>query len=97
LVDIGSPVYHVGRGTLNAQRSLYGAQPGEAPWGDIRWKSDVIYVNGPEWGLGAAAERRIDACTYFLEFDWDAVGPMVRLKRVEVPGALPAQVTPALD
>jgi hypothetical protein len=91
LVDIGSPVYHVGRGTLNAQRSLYGAQPGEAPWGDIRWKSDVIYVNGPEWGLGAAPERRIDGCTYFLEFDWDAVGPMVALKRVEVPGAAAAQ------
>lgn len=93
LVDIGSPVYHVGRGTLNAQRTLYGAQPGEAPWGDIRWKSDVIYVNGPEWGLGAAPERRIDACTYFLEFDWDAVGPMVTLKRVEVPNAAVAPVT----
>jgi hypothetical protein len=87
LVDIGSPVYHVGRGTLNAQAGLYRAQPDAAPWGDIRWKSDVIYVNGPEWGLGAAPERRIDDCSSFLEFDWDAVGPMVTLKRVEVPGA----------
>ena len=85
-VDIGSPVYHVGRGTLNAQKRRYRTQPNAAPWGR-RWRSGVIYVNGPEWGLGSAPERRIDACASFLEFDWNAVGPMVALKRVEVPAA----------
>jgi hypothetical protein len=85
-VDIGSPVYHVGRGTLNAQKRRYRAQPDAAPWGR-RWRSGVIYVNGPEWGLGSAPERRIDARTCFLDFDWNAVGPMVTLKQVEVPAS----------
>jgi hypothetical protein len=87
LVDIGSPVYHVGRGTLNAQAGLYRNEPGAAPWGDRRWKSDVIYVNGPEWGLGGAPERRISACTTFVDFSWTAIGPILDLSRVVLPGA----------
>jgi hypothetical protein len=85
LVDIGSPVYHVGRGTLHAQVGSYRDRPEEAPWGDIRWNSDVIYVNGDHWGLGAAPEHRVDAHTTFLEFDWTTVGPMVELRRVVIP------------
>jgi hypothetical protein len=84
LVDMGSPVYHVGRGTLNTQKARYRTRPDASPWGR-RWRSAVIYVNGPEWGLTRAPERRISACTAFLEFDWSALGPMVTLKRVEVP------------
>ena len=87
LVDIGAPVYHVGRGTLHAQIGSYRSRPTEAPWGDIRWNSDVIYSNGDDWGLGRAPERPLDACTTFLEFDWSTIGPMVDLKRVVVPVA----------
>ena len=82
IVDIGAPVYHVGRGTLHAQIGMYRARPGEAPWGDIRWKSDVIYENSDGWGLGLAPERVMDRVTTFIAFDWRAVGPMVDLARV---------------
>jgi hypothetical protein len=87
LVDIGEPVYHVGRGTLHAHVGSYRNRPSEAPWGDIRWNSDVIYVNGPDWGLGSAPERTCDSCTTALDFDWRAIGPMVDLKRVVLPAA----------
>ena len=83
LLDIGFPVYHVGRGTFHAQAGLYRGQPASAPWGDQRWKSDVIYANRPEWGLGTAPERSITATLTALDFDWKAVGPMVDLRRVE--------------
>jgi hypothetical protein len=86
IVDIGAPVYHVGRGTLLAMRGMYNARPGDAPWGDIRWKSDVVYDNGDSWGLGGAPEREIDRGTTFLAFDWHAVGPMVDLRRVVLSG-----------
>jgi hypothetical protein len=82
LLDIGSPVYHVGRGTFHAQAGLYRNQPGEAPWGDRRWKSDVIYLNGPEWGLALAPQRPLDANITAIDFDWRAVGPIVDLRRV---------------
>jgi hypothetical protein len=87
IVDIGYAVYHVGRGTLHAQVGSFRNRPAEAPWGDIRWNSDVIYVNGPQWGLGGAPERRLDARTTVLDFDWSAIGPMVDLKRVVLPSA----------
>jgi hypothetical protein len=87
LVNIGSPVFHVGRGTLHAQRDSYRDRPADAPWGDIRWNSTVLYMNGPEWGLGDAPERSLDRCVTYLDFDWRAVGPMVQLKRVVSPAA----------
>jgi hypothetical protein len=82
IVDIGAPVYHVGRGTLHAQIAIYRARPGDAPWGDIRWKSDMIYENADGWGLGLAPERVMDRVTTFIAFDWRAVGPMVDLAGV---------------
>lgn len=82
LLDIGYPVYHVGRGTFHAQAGLYRKRPGEAPWGDRRWKSDVIYLNGPEWGLARAPQRSLDANIMAIAFDWDAVVPMVDLRRI---------------
>lgn len=87
LVDIGWPVYHVGRGTFHALRGQFSDQPDAAPWGDHRWKSDVVYLNGPEWGLGPAQERQLTAHTAFLEFTWEAVAPLVDLSRVLLPGA----------
>lgn len=82
LVNLDSPVFHVGRGTLHAQRGAYAHRPGDAPWGDIKWNSAVLYVNGEEWGLGDAPERVLDECVTYLDFDWRAVAPMVQLKRV---------------
>jgi hypothetical protein len=89
LVDIGWPVYHVGRGTFHAQAGLYRDQPESAPWGDRRWKSHVIYENGPEWGLGGAPERHLSACASFVDFSWNALGPIVDLSRVSLPGTGP--------
>ena len=85
IVDIGAPVYHVGRGTLHAQVGMYRARLREAPWGDKRWRSDVVYENGDGWGLGFAPERMDDRGTTSLTFDWHAVGPMVDLRRVVSP------------
>jgi hypothetical protein len=85
IVDIGAPVYHVGRGTLHAQVGTYRARPSEAPWGDVRWRSEVIYENGDGWGLGHAPERLADCGATFLAFDWQAVGPMVDLGRLVFP------------
>jgi hypothetical protein len=85
LVDIGAPVYHVGRGTLHAQKRVYRPRPADAPWGDRRWNSGVVYANGDAWGLAGAPERRIDARTSYLSFEWAAVAPMVALNRVFVP------------
>jgi hypothetical protein len=85
IVDIGAPVYHVGRGTLHAQKGSYRSRPEDAPWGDIRWNSDVIYINPDDWGLGAAPEHRLDARTTLLAFDWATVPLMVALRRVVLP------------
>ena len=87
IVDLGVPVYHVGLGTLNSQRGAYRERPQDAPWGDTRWNRDVIYDNGESWGLADAPIRELDATTYYLEFDWAAVAPMVQLKRVTSPVA----------
>jgi hypothetical protein len=89
IVDIGAPVYHVGRGTLHAQAGRYRNRPADAPWGDTRWKSRVTYANGPEWGLAGAPERRLDDSTAFIDFDWRAVGPLVDLKGVVPPAPPP--------
>jgi hypothetical protein len=87
LVNVGSPVFHVGRGTLHAQIGQYSTRPADAPWGDIRWNSTVLYVNGEQWGLGGAPERKLDERVTYLDFDWCAVGPMVHLKGIVAPGA----------
>jgi hypothetical protein len=87
LVDIGAPVYHVGRGTLNAHVGSFRDRPGEAPWGDTRWKSAVVYDNGDDWGLRRAPQRTVRPGLHYLEFTWDAVPPMVALKRVLLPAS----------
>lgn len=88
IVDIGAPVFHVGKGTLHAQRGSYRDRPSDAPWGDIGWNSEVLYDNGPLWGLGSAPERSRDGVTW-LDFDWRAVAPMVELNRLLPPTVLP--------
>jgi hypothetical protein len=82
VLDIGAPVYHVGRGTLHAQKGAYRSRPADAPWGDRRWNKQVIYLNGDHWGLASAPERQLDSRTSWLDFDWRTIGPMVELDRL---------------
>jgi hypothetical protein len=83
IVDIGSPVYHLGAGTLLAQRSRHHERPDLAPWGDIRWRSTVLYENREDWGLAAAPSRPVSHGIHYLDFSWDAVPPLLDLTRVQ--------------
>ena len=80
-------VYHVGLGTLYANHPKYQPRPDMAPWGDIRWKSDVVYDNHPNWGLAAAPSRAVGEGIHYLDFDWAAVPPMLDLRRLVLPAA----------
>ena len=84
---LAAPVYHVGRGTLNSQVRLYAQRPGEAPWGDRRWKHGVIYENDERWGLGGAPMRVTRPGVHFIEFAWEVVPPLVSLRRLLLPAA----------
>jgi hypothetical protein len=60
----------------------------EAAWGARGWPSrEVIYDNSDAWGLRDAPERRIDGQTTWLDFSWDAVPPLVDLRRLVLPAA----------
>ena len=85
------PVYHLGRGTLNSQATLYRDRPQDAPWGNTRWKRDVLYLNPETWGLGAAPSRAIRPGVVYLEFTWDTVPPLVALSRVVLANRAPGR------
>jgi hypothetical protein len=87
LTPLDAPVYHVGLGTLNSQMPIYASRPGDAPWGDTRWKRAVLYENDPYWGLWRASSQTIREGLHYLEFTWAAVPPLVALRRVVLPVA----------
>jgi hypothetical protein len=87
LTPLDAPVYHVGRGTLNSQMKQYAHRPADAPWGDTRWKSAVVYDNDPGWGLWNAPAHAVRDGLYYLEFTFAAVPPLVALERVVLPAA----------
>ena len=87
LVDLGVPIYHMGTGTLHAEREKFSARPDLAPWGNIRWNSKVLYDNPAGWGLGSAAERVDGPHVVHLTFAWSAVPPLVDLRRIVSPVA----------
>jgi hypothetical protein len=91
LEPIDAPVYHVGEGTLNSQAPIYRDRPGDAPWGNVRWKHKVIYDNGPDWGLARAPITPLDSHTQFLEFTWAAVPPLLDLRRLVLPPDVPVR------
>ena len=93
IVNIGAPVYHVGHGTLNSHAVRYRDRPGDAPWGNIYWNNQIVYVNPADWGLACAPARRLDATTTYLEFDWNAVPPVANLRGVVLPGVRKGQTT----
>jgi hypothetical protein len=88
IADIGSPVYHVNHeGSYRLNPMAYAGREQEAPWGDRRWHAGgVSYINAESWGLAAAPTRLGRRCTH-LDFDWDAVPPLVDLKGVVLPVA----------
>ena len=89
IVDIGGPVYHVNHaGSYRLSRHLYADRREDAPWGDNRWHSrGVVYANPDDWGLANAPEVSLPDTTRCLEFSWDAVPPLVDLRRVMLPAA----------
>ena len=93
LTPLDAPVYHVGLGTLNSQMKLYATRPGDAPWGDSRWKRAVVYDNPPDWGLWNAPAQTIRPGLTYLEFSWDAVPPIVSLRRVVLPASHAGRAT----
>lgn len=89
IADIGGPVYHVNHaGSYRLQPEAYAGREDEAPWGDRRWhQGGVSYTNPPTWGLSAAPVRQIGDRCWYLEFSWDAVPPLVDLRRIVLPVA----------
>ncbi len=88
IADIGAPVYHVNhQGSYRLSRTVYAGREAEAPWGNVRWHSrGVVYDNPPDWGLQRAPLHAVERHG-FLEFSWEAVPPLVELRRVVLPVA----------
>ena len=87
LTPLDAPVYHLGHGTFNGQVSRYADRLAEAPWGDTRWNSEVVYDNDRDWGLWRAPVRCVRNGIDYLDFEWAAVPPAVSLRRVVLPVA----------
>jgi len=87
--DIGGPVYHVNHvGSYRVAPAAYAGREAEAPWGDRRWHaSGVSYANPPTWGLSTAPQRQATDRVSYLDFSWEAVPPLVDLRRVVLPVA----------
>jgi hypothetical protein len=85
--DIGGPVYHLNHpGSYRLTAATYVGREAEAHWGDRRWHSGgVIYMNPPTWGLAQAPATQLASHSWYLDFSWDAVPPLVDLKRVVLP------------
>lgn len=92
IVDIGGAVYHTSHvGSFRLTRNV---APDEidASWG-TQWPARrVIYENPDVWGLRDAPERRLDDRAVWLDFSWDAVPPLVDLRRLVLPVARPGAV-----
>jgi hypothetical protein len=89
IADIGGPVYHENHeGSYRLNPTAYAGRETEAPWGDRRWHSGgVSYVNPSTWGLSDAPVRAIGDRTWYLDFSWEAVPPLVDLQRIVLPVA----------
>jgi hypothetical protein len=89
IADIGAPVYHTSHvGSFRTTKHVASADNAEASWGNRDWPSrDVIYENPDTWGLRDAPARAFDERTTWLDFSWDAVPPLVDLRRLVLPAA----------
>jgi hypothetical protein len=89
ITDIGAPVYHMSHvGSFRTTKHVASADSAEASWGNRDWPSrSVIYENPDSWGLRDAPARTLDERTIWLDFSWDAVPPLVDLRRIVLPAA----------
>jgi hypothetical protein len=87
IVDLGGPVYHLNHvGSMRISKAQHEGEGTATPWGNMRWHSRHVAYNNPDgWGLAAAPERAVAGRT-MLDFDWNAVPPLVDLRRVVLPG-----------
>jgi hypothetical protein len=87
--DIGGPVYHLNHvGSYRITRHVYKGREATAPYGNILWHTrGVVYLNPPSWGLANAPEAQQSPQKSILRFSWDAVPPLVDLRRVVLPVA----------
>jgi hypothetical protein len=87
IVDIGAPVYHVNHvGSFRLSKRVYRDAAAEGAWGKRTWHShSVVYENPDTWGLGGAPERPLADGSTLIDFAWDAVPPLIDLRRVLLP------------
>ena len=87
IADIGSAVYHTSHvGSFRLAKSI-SADEAHPSWGS-RWPArDVVYDNPDSWGLRDAPVRSVGDRTMWLDFSWDAVPPLVDLRRLVLPAA----------
>ena len=59
----------------------------------------VVYENPESWGLRDAPPRPLDERTTWLDFSWEAVPPLVDLRRLVLPAARVGQahISDAVD
>jgi hypothetical protein len=84
--DIGGPVYHVNHvGSFRISKTLHAEDRSNTTWGR-RWHCrDVAYNNPDGWGLADAPSRQLANGVTYLDFDWQAVPPLLELRRVVLP------------
>ncbi len=87
IADIGSAVYHTSHvGSYRTSKTI--AEDGVDPTWGMRWPArSVVYENPESWGLRDAPSRAVDDGATWLEFSWDAVPPLVDLRRLVLPAA----------
>lgn len=87
IADIGSAVYHTSHvGSFRLSKNV--VEDGMEPTWGVRWPArSVVYENPDTWGLRDAPQRALDDRTTWLDFSWDAVPPLVDLRRLVLPAA----------
>ncbi len=84
IADIGGPVYHINHeGSHRSERANARSADEDASRGYKRWHArGVVYENPPSWGLADAPVRAVGPGRWFLDFTWNAVPPLVDLRRI---------------
>jgi hypothetical protein len=87
IVDIGSAVYHTAHADSFRTSKTVVPDQIDPSWG-VRWPArSVIYENRESWGLRDAPQREIAPGVTSIDFSWDAVPPLVDLRRLVLPAA----------
>lgn len=84
--DVGGPVYHTNHaGSYRMSKGATSEDAAAASWGTVWPSRTIVYENPDTWGLGRAPERALRERVTWLDFDWQAVPPLVDLRRVLLP------------